>query len=109
MEELVWNVYYEDFNKRQIVSYNVFEHYRFRNEVVETFERNEKDFENFKKEIERSLMYYFWSKCEWEIILAPWVSAKTPEVKIDVYDQVMLNFDIFVEYIWNYYKKNKGK
>ena len=47
-------------------------------------------------------MYYFWSKCEWEIILSDWPPSDTfCKEKIDVFDQVMLNWDIFVDYIWN--------
>lgn len=44
---------------------------------------------------------YYWSKCEWEIILSHWPPRKNAqELKIDVYDQVMLNWPIFCDYIW---------
>ena len=87
-------------------------------------------------------MYYFWSKCEWEIILDHWPSGehysmrkiftleemhndlKYPEdkllgapdrrfevrvfpehnrykvKKIDAYDQVMNNWERFIDYLW---------
>lgn len=46
------------------------------------------------------MKYYFWSKCEWEIIICPWV-GKADDIKIDVYDQLMLNWDKFVDYVWS--------
>ena len=76
-------------------------------------------------------MYYFWSKCEWEVVITDWPTHITVEEieelneelsryearwhrkpyslnvglpvqkKVSVYDQVMMNWDIFVEYVWN--------
>lgn len=46
-------------------------------------------------------MYYFWSKCEYEIILSPW-TGRADDIKIDVYDQIMMNFDSFVDYCWSF-------
>ena len=46
-------------------------------------------------------MYYFWSKCEYEIIVTcnpEWDRFK--KEKIDVYDQLQLNWNKFVDYIW---------
>lgn len=45
-------------------------------------------------------MYYFWSKTEWEVIVSPWV-GKGGDEKIDVYDQLKLNWDKFVDYVWS--------
>ena len=46
-------------------------------------------------------MYYYWSKCEWEIILSAWPSRKDfNEEKIDVFDQINLNWDRFADYVW---------
>ena len=45
-------------------------------------------------------MYYYWARSEYEIIIKPWVFEK-PEVKVDIYDQVYLNWDRISEYIWN--------
>ena len=46
-------------------------------------------------------MYYFWSKCEYEIILSPW-TGRADDIKIDIYDQIMMNFDRFVGYVWSF-------
>lgn len=52
-------------------------------------------------------MYWFWSKCEYEIVISPWVgrNKEEAEVKIDIHDQVMLNFDRFVDYCWSFKEK----
>ena len=50
-------------------------------------------------------MYYFCAKAEWEIVISDWF-GKQVEKKIDVYDQVMLNWDRFIEWLYHelYYK-----
>lgn len=49
------------------------------------------------------LMYYYWSKCEWEIILSHWSEHKDgPSYKIDVFDQIELNWDRFCDYVWEH-------
>ena len=107
---LTWNTFMEDFNKREIVVYNIFKHQSFRDDckkVVKNFDKTLNttgvfDREAFKEKIRRELMYYFWSKCEYEIILTAWPpNDKFRDSKIDVYDQVMLNFDVFIDYLWD--------
>lgn len=51
-------------------------------------------------------MYYFWSKCEWEVLISPWVGGNDDEeIKVDVAWQIMNNWDVFVDYTWNNRKK----
>lgn len=105
-----WNVYVENFNKRIIESYNIFDHYKFNSEVKENYEKCNDDFEIFSEMVRHSLMYYFWSKCEWEIILSDWPpSKKFNDKKVDVYDQVMLNWDKFIFYVWQNMKETDDK
>jgi hypothetical protein len=99
---LEWNVFCENFNRKSIEVYNVFNHYGFLKDCIEISQKLSDDEENFKDQIKRSLMYFFWSKCEWEIILSDWPpSKKFNDKKVSVYDQIMLNWDIFIDYIWN--------
>lgn len=100
-EALSWMVFCEDVNARRIEPYNIFRHTGFKKECVKAAQTFDKDKDGFSKEIMRWLKYYFWSKCEWEIVLSSWpVDDRTPKEKIDVCDQVLLNFDAFVDYIW---------
>lgn len=106
---LEWNVYIGNFNSREIEIWNVFQHGRF----VEDFGKfarklqynkeltDEQKKEQFAEELRKDLMYYYWSKCEWEILLQHWPPhERFRETKVDVYDQVRLNWDRFLEYTW---------
>jgi hypothetical protein len=99
---LEWNVYVGDFNGKRIETDNVFDHAGFVRDCQETYKKHKDDKGAFLEAVRRSLMYYFWSKCEWEIIISHWPPRKdAQDLKIDVYDQVMLNWPIFSEYVWN--------
>jgi len=100
-KELVWNVYIEDFNSKSIDIYNIFRHAGFYNDVKKYTRKCRDDRNGFAEEIKRSLMYYFWSKCEWEVILSGWPPRDDFHAeKIDVYAQVMMNWDRFMDYLW---------
>ena len=100
---LTWNVYVGDFNSRVIERHNVFDHWKFREDCIENRKKNGKNREAFVERLKRDLMYYYWSKCEWEVIVSHWPSGKNfRDEKIDVYDQVRLNWDHFADYVWNH-------
>ena len=96
-----WYVFYYNINKKKIDTFNIFEHGSFCRYVKEVIKKYEiKD--EFAKQLKSELMYFFWAKAEWEVIVAPWVGGdrEKDSVKIDVYEQVMLNWDAFVDYVW---------
>lgn len=93
-----WYVYYHDFNVQKIIKWNVFNHGTFKKEIdILLKEKIDKD--DFSEKLKREVMYYFWSKCEYEIILSPWI-GRADVIKIGIYDQIMMNFDRFVDYCW---------
>lgn len=123
---MIWNVYRNNFNTKKIEVFNIFDHISFLESVKKILKQtqNKKEFsENIRKE----LLYYFWSKYEYEVIITSfpvYINQKElnkinsdnnsnsnnktkisiePDVgiKVDIYSQVMNNFDIFVDYIWN--------
>lgn len=123
---MIWNVYRNNFNTKKIEVFNIFDHISFLESVKKILKQtqNKKEFsENMRKE----LLYYFWSKYEYEVIITSfpvYINQKElnkinsdnnsnsnnktkiniePDVgiKVDIYSQVMNNFDIFVDYIWN--------
>lgn len=62
--------------------------------------------DEFAKNLRSELMYYFWSKCEWEVVISPWISSrKNEDMKADVCWQVMNNWDVFLDYVWNNKRK----
>ena len=112
---LEWNVYRSDWNKGTIVEWNVFDHGRFFEDCIKNRKKNavrgRENKDAFIERLRRDLMYYYWSKCEWEIVLSHWPgNDRYKDEKIDVYDQIWLNWDRFVEYVWEHrmeFKKEK--
>lgn len=125
---LTYYVYVENINKRKIEKYNVLND----GIIEELLKRVDKfsDKNQFAEALEQIIMYHYWSRSEWEIILTDWpphmkteelfklnsevdkyqkdyghdpysltVNLSTAE-KIDVYDQVMMNWNIFIDYAW---------
>lgn len=99
--DLKWNVFYHNVNKQEITTLNIFDHWRF-SEDVENNLKKIKDKDKFAEELRRDLQYYFWSKSEYEVIISPWCcSRNTRDAKIDIYTQVTNNWEIFLDYVWN--------
>lgn len=117
-----WYVYVDNINAKRIEKYNVFDHWRFNEEVSELLEKNLSR-DEFSMEMHSIAMYYFWSKYEWEIIITsfpPYITKEEldglksedcrcrygvnleTEVKVDVYSQLELNWRRFVDYVWSF-------
>ena len=126
-----WNVFYYDFNSRQIKVFNIFDHCAFRKDVEQHLKKCSNK-EEFAEKLRIELRYYFWSKCEWETVITNWppyikvdelnrLNAERDKVlkrrnkepycldvnlnigkKIDVYDQVMNNWSVFIDYVWSF-------
>lgn len=95
-----WYVLYSDSNARKIVKWNIFKHGTFKREVDKLLKENlTKD--DFSEKLRRLLMYYMWSKSEYEIIVSPWV-GRAEDIKIDIYSQVHMNWNRFVDYVWSF-------
>lgn len=126
MERLERNVFIERNDKIEI--HNIFDHVRFMNDLVQI--KKYTTFEKFEKEVDLSLMYYYWSKCEWEVVVTsfpPYIDNEELEKlirehdeciknygrfirtytnletaeKVDVYRQVKMNWKPFINYLWN--------
>ena len=112
-----WKVYCEHNGKIQ--PYNIFNHGSFA-EYVNKWLKECKIREVFEERLKSELRYYFWSKCEWEliieiaednrIILSPWIGNKD-KVFIDVTDDRSFDWRNFAEkHIRKYiYNDNKAK
>lgn len=105
--KLEWNVFYYNINRNKITTYNIFRHGRFNKSIEKAFEIS-KTKEEFAKILRRELMYYFWSKAEWELVieldednhifLIPWCGCRNPEeVKIDVTDDTSFDWSGFAK------------
>lgn len=94
-----WNVYRYNINAKKIEPMNIFRHSRFTDDVIKAMRTCETK-ETFAEEVRHSLAYYFWSKCEYEILISGLFDSEK-EYKVDIYSQVMLNYDRFINYLWN--------
>lgn len=126
---MVWNVFREEFNQKSIVIYNIFNHSGFAQDVKKLLKEDiTKD--KFAEQLRRSLMYWFWSKSEYEVVISSWpvyidkaelnrLNTEceeyynkwghypykidvAPDVgeKVDIYSQIMMNWDQFIDYVW---------
>ena len=95
---LQWNVLNHNIGSDEIVQFNIFDHSGFRKDMREAA-RNIYDRDEFTKAVRSSLMYYFWSKCEYEVVVSPLGSnPKNIRKKVDVFTQVWNNKDAFIWY-----------
>lgn len=99
-----WNVYRYDSNRHNMVVWNIFNHSGFRNDVQQALHNQSISDEEFEEVIQRSLQYFFWSRCEYEVLLASWPSEEISE-KTDIFQQVMINWEHFIAYL----KQLKGE
>lgn len=110
---LEWNVWVGDFNSRKIKQYNIFRHGGFYEDCQRAYKKyghgKTEDREAFLEQVRRGMMFCYWSKCEWEVIINHWPPHSDEEaIKVDVYDQVTMNWDRFADYIWENRKELKN-
>lgn len=51
-------------------------------------------------QLDRLCSYYFWAKCEYEVIVSAWPPKDGSDRKIDIYTQLKENWDIFKELVF---------
>jgi hypothetical protein len=101
-KNLEWYAFYQDFNNTELVFTNVLDI-----EVVEDILKRVKSKSDFRKidsydtlkEALRSyLMWRYWCKSEYEVIVSNW-TGKDFEKKIDIWYQLEPNLDRITEYV----------
>lgn len=100
---LHWYVYVEDWNAKEIRKYDVFGGGYLEDELIKIRKKIGDNREEFVEQLRRELMYHYWSKCEWEVIMTSWppdTTGRFKDKKIDVYDQIQMNWDVFADYVW---------
>ena len=100
---LEWWVWYFNFNAKRIEKYNVFAHGGFLDDCKKIARKCKDDKYIFAETLRRSAMYFFWAKCEWEIVICGFPPAwDGVRDKIDVFAQLTANWDAFVDYVWDH-------
>ena len=108
MKNLEYYVLLPNINNESNYKFNIFCSSRFLSCLMDLKARTKKDSTiNIKEEVKHLLQYSFWAKTEYEIMVKLLFGKE--EHKIDVYEQVMLNYDLFYEYLMNNWKKISAK
>ena len=102
MNKREWYVYHANLNHGTIEIFNIFDHDFFCKGCDEAYEKFGKIKVKFAEEVKHELMYFYWSKVEWEVEIKDLFYDKSR--KIDVYEQIMLNWRVFIDYLWDWYK-----
>lgn len=98
--ELEWDVFRHDINARKITTTNIFIHSAFKKECLKAFNECNGDKFYFEAEVKKSLMYYFWCRSEYEVLVTELFEPPKVMEKIDIYTQVRLNWKRFIDYVW---------
>lgn len=100
-QELCWNVLLLN---NESISFNIFQSVNFHNYLMDLRAREKRGkIENIKEEVRAGLAYSFQGKAEYEINAASFLSSDVK--KIDVYEQVYQNFEIFFNYLMSNWSK----
>lgn len=127
---LSWNVFWEDFNKREIVYYDIFKSGHWEKKAKELKKEYPK-FEEWTAVFRTNLMSQYWSRSEYEVVITSWppyidieeINRLQKEVesrektwghkplkinprltigrKIDIFEQLDMNWEVFANYVWN--------
>ena len=90
--QIPFKVIVDNVNTKQFEFYDVIPYFIRCYEDTKKVNRP-KTYEEFKSFIERWSMYMYWARCQYELVLKPWVGHKK-EKKVDVHWQLMNNLDL---------------
>lgn len=108
-KKLSWKVKVFDCNAQRIKDYDILKgHYK---DFVKDLKKKCSNREEFSKAMDREMMWMFWSRCEWELIieldennhiwLNPWVGCREPEsVRIDVTEDTGFDWRGFISTLY---------
>lgn len=111
-KEPEWNVFIYNYNtgSEGYQTFNVFRSYNFYDSLVKIkkeLKKNNNDFEWFSEKLRIAAWGAFGCKFEYELEV---LARGTESWRIDVYDQLRLNWNLFVQYVWDNIKHiNKSK
>lgn len=117
-KQLSWEVKNFDVNRQVIEDYDILE---YREDFIKKLKKKCATKEEFAEQLRREMMYRFWSKCEWELVievtedervlLKPWCGCRDEEkATIDVTDDTSFDWKNFAkEHIRQQIFKNEAK
>ena len=99
-KDLKWYAFYQDFNSDKLVYINVLSKDLIEDILKRIKSKNRKidSYESLKEAIKSYLMWRYWCKSEYEVIVSNWC-GKDMKQKIDIWYQLEPNLDRITEYI----------
>lgn len=98
-----WNVLkFENF--QMLKPFNIFSSQRFRDFTYMTMITSDISKSDFEKNIRVACKSTYAYKCEYEFVVSTW-PAETIKEKIDIYFQILVNWDHFINYMWDLHNK----
>lgn len=86
---------HQEYNRRRFEPYDIMPY--FLNEWKETKKsKRPTNLIDIKNWLRSRAQYMYWSRCEYEVILAGWPNTDNQR-KIDIYDQIVMNLPLVVE------------
>ena len=111
---LSWLVLYYNPNADKIEYYNIL---KYREDFIKKLKKKCDTKEDFSEKMRQEMMYYYWSKCEWEVVLSnvnnriimsPWVGPE--DITLDVTNKEDFNWvDFFNKQSEYYVNKDRIK
>ena len=112
--DMYWTAIYYNSNAQEFQPYNVL---KYKEDFVKQLKKKVESKEEFSQRMKSEMMYYFWSKCEIEVILtnqgdriimSPWIGPE--DLILDVTDREDFNWvDFFNKKVECYTNKTKIK
>lgn len=106
-KNIIWLVWIWDFNHDRLEEYDVMPYFLEEYKALKKKDRPV-DLEELSEWLDNAASYRFWAKCEYEMIVHSWPELKN-DMKVDVYDQLRLNWDVFVKFFYDEVVSKKGK
>lgn len=90
-------VFIDDVNAEKFVPYDVMPYFIREYDAI-TKTKRPKTFNEFRSWVEGKALSQFWARCQYEVVLTPWVSRTEPK-KVDVYWQLKPNLGLLTRLI----------
>lgn len=85
------------YNGKELQYYNIFNNAKVERELISIQEDHPRH-EEVVERLASIFMYSFWSKCEYEFVITPWIGQGEDE-KVDVWDQIYPNLELIANMV----------
>lgn len=95
-----WYVLISDFNKKEIIPYNIFNNGKFVDGIKELLEKGIGEYSTFVEDLAKLCRYCFWCKAEYEVMIGDLFEEDVNKYKkVDVFTQIEPNIELLADYI----------